>query len=72
MRHANFKVIKEGENLVELLDLGPWNKYPTITNDAEYVVTKFPSKRVIYTDSLGDKSELLHKNGVFLGFKNGV
>lgn len=50
------------------LDLG--NR--SVTNDAELVVVDIhrlhPSKRIVYQDSQGDWSELLHNGGRFEGF----
>ena len=75
--HATFKIVKQDEDSILIFDIGPWSKYPTITNDADWVVQELYNyhylyndkvKRLFYIDSEGDKSELLHKNGVFTGF----
>lgn len=45
----------------------------SVTNDAENVAREinesFPDHRIFYKDSLGVWDEILHKSGVFEGFK---
>lgn len=63
-------------DVVLIADVGPWDVYPTVTNDAEDVVKKLtaigrlkPGRQLLYYDSEGVLSELLHDGaGVFLGF----
>ncbi len=77
---ANYVVIKnltDGSPL-EIRDVGPWDKFSTVTNDAEAVVAELAKqghlpegRRLLYIDSLGDKDELLVKGGKFAGFAPG-
>jgi hypothetical protein len=72
MRRAQFEMVKQDKETVVLADLGPHDCYPTITNDAEYVVEAVApilrGRRLLYYDSEGELTELLHKDGVFKGF----
>lgn len=59
-------------------DIGPWDRYRTVTNDAEAVVEalvkagRLPEgRRLLYFDSEGDLDEIIVKNGKFAGFKAG-
>ncbi len=79
MRHSRYQIIenKTGEPLV-IRDVGPWDKHPSVTNDAENVVLELTAsgllargRRLFYIDSDGAKDELLHDNGRFLGFAPG-
>lgn len=74
---ANFVVIsnKPGKYLI-IKDIGPWDKYMTVTNAAEEVVEFLHStnllsnnQRLLYYDSEGDLDELLVSDGKFAGFK---
>jgi hypothetical protein len=38
MMKSNFRIPKITPDVVELIDLGPWDHFSTITNDAEAVV----------------------------------
>lgn len=56
-------------------DVGPWNRHPTITNDAENVVAELlrsgalePGRRLIYRDSSGQIDELVIEDGQFVSF----
>lgn len=56
-------------------DVGPWDKYPTVTNAAEETVAELlasgilqPSQRLLYYDSENELDELLVKDGRFAGF----
>ena len=60
MRNAQYLIIddKEGFPLV-IQDIGPWDEYPTVTNDAERVVEalikegRLPEgRRLFYFDSM--------------------
>jgi hypothetical protein len=79
MKHASYTVVHDriGEALV-IVDLGPWDKFPTVTNDAENVVAelvargRLPADRRLFCfDSENNLDELLIKNGNFAGFKPG-
>lgn len=77
---ANYKVVEE-ESTPEALvicDLGPWDKFKTVTNAAHHVVSELHSRGVLpnerklfYYDSCGRKDEILHENGVFKDFLPG-
>ena len=76
MRAANFYIVDQTAQAVTLLDLGPWDKYPTITNAAEETVEFLfrvgvlkEEQRLLYYDSENELTELLHKDGKFVGFK---
>jgi hypothetical protein len=66
-------------SVIVLQDLGPWDVYKTITNDAENVVSYLyksgmlapPTKQIVYFDSDGEATELKHDcMGNFTGFSN--
>lgn len=76
MRKPNYSIVKDvpGEPLV-IRDDGPWELYPTITNNAEDVITDLwnngflkDGRRVFYYDSEGDLDELRHEGPRFTGF----
>ena len=59
-------------------DVGPWDKHPTITNDAEAVVADLfqagslrDGVRLMYYDSIGNLDELQIVNGRFVEFLPG-
>lgn len=69
---ANYEVIEISTRRIVLADIGPWDEYKTITNDAESVVSNFAgtigNRRIFYYDSDGELTELLVKDGRFAGF----
>lgn len=76
MRTASFEIVEQTAQAVTLRDLGPWDKYPTITNAAEEVVADLSRKgvikegqRLLYYDSENELTELLHKESKFVGFR---
>jgi hypothetical protein len=76
MLKSNFIINRITPEVVELEDIGPWDQYRTITNDAEAVVAYLhqkqiltPEKQIIYTDSDGEWTEIYHDGvGNFEGF----
>ena len=69
--------MSNSSDVIVLQDLGPWDTYQTITNDAENVVAYlFKSgrlvpthKQIVYFDSEGQTTELKHDGmGNFTGF----
>ena len=74
MRSPNYHIQSINEFSVVLVDEGPWDVYPTITNAAEEVCIEihkhYPGKRIFYHDSDGELSELVHENGVFVRYDN--
>lgn len=74
---CNFTILSNTTDKIVLQDLGPWDMYKTITNDAEAVVEYLyksgrlvpPTKQIVYQDSDGEWTELYHdSNGKFDGF----
>jgi hypothetical protein len=73
MRHANFIIVSQNQpDYVLIQDIGPWDIYPTVTNDAECVVSDLApnlnGRRLDYIDSEGVRGTLLVKDGKFAGF----
>lgn len=75
---ANFKILRQTAEFILIQDVGPWDRYPTVTNDAEDVVARLTTGgklrtgcRLFYGDSQGRIDEILHKDGRFLGFAAG-
>lgn len=72
MNPANFEILFQDKSKVMLVDLGPWDQYPTITNAAEGVVeTMAPmlnGRKLLYYDSDGELTELVVKDGRFAAF----
>lgn len=73
MRRANYKVEVDTRHLFLIRDLGPWDQHPTITNDAERVVQdlgpRLNGRKLLYYDSEGDLTELVVRDGLFIGFR---
>lgn len=73
MRAVNFEVLQQNDEMVLLEDLGPWDKYMTITNGAEEVVAsvapQLGCRRLEYIDSEGNRDQILVRDGKFAGFK---
>ena len=73
---ANYETVEVTPARIVLRDLGPWDKYMTITNAAESVIEELSrshllvgDRRVFYYDSEGTLDELLVKDEQFAGFK---
>lgn len=74
---AVYHVVEEdftGDRVV-LRDVGPWDRRPTVTNDADAVVADLlatsrvnRSGRIYYFDSCGEPNELRHDGTRFIGF----
>ncbi len=75
MNRANYEIMHSTNQYVLLRDVGPWNKYPTITNAAEQVVADLikwlGSRRLFYYDSEQELTELVIENGRFARFAPG-
>lgn len=80
MRHANYQIVENPspDHPMVIQDLGPWDKFPTVTNDVEWVVQDLiakgllgPHRRLFYIDSEGETDEIVHKNGAFVRFQIG-
>lgn len=71
---ANYEVLVASAERIILKDLGPWDRFMTITNAAESVIQEAEAhyhigkRRVFYYDSEGEPGELLVKDGKFAGF----
>ena len=77
-RNANYSIVVAGPDQIVIRDVGPWDKYLTVTNDAENVVRELAvqgllpaGRRLFYYDSGGRLDELLVKDGTFVGFAPG-
>jgi hypothetical protein len=74
--HAAYEVITANAQFIYLEDTGH-NQFKTVTNDAAYVLAELNeaygpgSRRIFYKDSSGEIDEIIHKNGVFTGFRHG-
>lgn len=72
MGHANFRIVGHTSKVVIIEDLGPWSGHPTVTNDAEWVVSSLAfelrGRRLWYFDSEGNLDELLIERGKFVAF----
>jgi hypothetical protein len=74
--HAGYEVMTVNDQFIYLEDTGH-NQFKTVTTDAEFVLAGLHEKygagglRIFYKDSFGEIDEILHKNGVFAGFKHG-
>ncbi len=79
MNHARYMILENvrGKPLV-IRDVGPWDRFPTVTDDAEDVVERLTrhgllpaGRRLFYENSEGRVDEILHDRGRFLGFAPG-
>ncbi|MBE3109350.1 MAG: hypothetical protein IMZ46_02380 [Acidobacteria bacterium] len=77
-RNANYIIVVAGPDRVVIRDVGPWDRYLSVTNDAENVVRELagnallrPGRRLFYYDSDGQLDEILFKDGQFVGFAPG-
>lgn len=79
MKGANYAIVNDTDEVIVLRDLGPWDRYMTITNAAELVVAELharnvlkPDKKILYYDSENEMDQLLHDGmGHFRGFAPG-
>ncbi len=73
---ANYLVRERTSKRIVLEDIGPWDRYMSITNAAESVVEAevangLGDRRLFYYDTDGELTELLVKDGRFAGFAPG-
>lgn len=75
-RRAQFRFVERTPERVIIEDVGPWDRFPTVTNDAEAVVDQLvadevlgPGQRLFYFDSEGTMDEIVVKAGRFAGFR---
>ena len=75
MTRLNFTIVSRTSDCLVIKDIGPWDVYPTVTNQAETVVKQLApgldGRRLEYIDSEGQQDELLVKDGEFAGFAPG-
>lgn len=83
IRHANYVRVPIAESgfrdgSLVIRDVGPWDHHPTVTNDAEYVVSELVERgmlpggrRLFYYDSDGNLDEIVVRDGKFAGFRPG-
>lgn len=78
-RPANYVIVIESLFEVVLRDLGPWDRFKTITNAAEDVIDELRERgalahgqRVFYYDSEGAYGEITVKDQRFAGFAPAV
>ena len=75
LRRSNYEIVGVDAQRVVIRDLGPWDAYMTVTNNAERVVEELrgrgmlpDGKRLLYYDSEGQIDEILILGGEFAGF----
>ncbi len=72
---ANYSIVADNEKELVIMDLGPWEVFPTITNSPEAVVdelaTRLGDRKLLYYDSENQLDELRVENGRFAGFAPG-
>ena len=75
MKTPNYEVIEQSDKRILIRDIGPWDIFLTVTNGAEYVVKELApilnGRRLEYYDSEGELTELMIKDGKFVGFGAG-
>ena len=75
MRCANYTIVADNEKELVIMDVGPWDQYPTITSSAEEVVEQLAGRlngrRLMYYDSDNQLDQLLVKDEKFAGFAPG-
>ncbi len=71
-------IVSDTPEALTIRDVGPWDKYMTVTNAAEWVVQQLVAegllpdgKRLFVYDSQGDLDEFVIFCGRFAGFKPG-
>lgn len=72
MKIANYQIVESSSDMVLIRNVGPLDKYMTVTNAAEQVVAEMiltlADRRLEYIDSEGERAQLLVKGGKFAGF----
>ena len=77
MRRANYTVLQVDLDRILLQDIGPWDEYPTVTNDVRLVVRDMAhlygralaGRKLYYIDSDGRTDRIVVRNGRFAGFE---
>jgi len=75
IRRSNYLVEQRTPDRLVIRDIGPWDRYATVTNDAEAVVAALssggflpPGCRLYYYDSDGRLDEIVVEHGRFVRF----
>jgi len=72
---SNFEIQNSTQSFLVIKDIGPWDIFPTVTNDAENVVKELTpillGRRLFYFDSDQELGEIMIRNGEFNGFAPG-
>lgn len=75
MIKSNYKIVCHTDHYVKFEDLGPWDKFKSITNDIENVIRDLYNDNIIengtlleYIDTEKSITGVVHKNGEFLSF----
>lgn len=81
MKISNYTILQndpEKKDPLIIEDVGPWDRYKSVTNAAEEVVAELArdgylpaGRQLLYYDSNGQLDEILVKDGVFAGFAPG-
>lgn len=76
MLKSNYKIEELSDDKLIIRDIGPHDKYATVTNDVDNVVKTLyetghltDNMRLFYYDSYNDFDEIIHLNSRFLRFK---
>ena len=75
---SNYSFVADDPNKpLIIIDNGPWDKFMSVTNDAEFVVLELRNKllegrRLFYYDSENEFCELLIRDGRFAGFGHAI
>ncbi len=74
-QEAHYEIVRTTREMILLRDLGPWDRYMTITNAAESVIEEVKyycstiNRRIFYFDSEGELTEIkLDERGRLAGF----
>lgn len=77
---ARYEIVSAESDATRLVirDIGPWDRHPSVTNDAAGVVREFvsmgslpPDRRLFYYDTDGRLDEIRITDGQFVGFAPG-
>lgn len=78
MHECNFQLVANDDHWLVIRDIGPWDKFKTITNGADRLVPWLysegllkPLKQLFYFDSDNTCDEIVHAEGQFVRFAPG-
>ena len=79
MRSPRWELVSRSAVRVTIRDVGPWSRFPTVTNGAEAVVDELVAsgllgdgQRRFYFDSEGACDEIVVARGKFVEFRAGA